>query len=121
MVKVGVPPFWTERAVLVEPLVLLMTNELAEPALVRTNEVGVTRPEARLKAMLLPEVVVIELPPLYADWSVIDEALHCVTSLEPLTQSGVPVVLVRPFSVKKLEPVVLMVTLLPAVGVKTEL
>ena len=67
IVKVGVPPFWTERAVLVEPLVLLMSNESAELALVRTNEVGVPRPEARLKAMLLPEVVVMELPPLYAD------------------------------------------------------
>ena len=121
IVNLEPPLFWISKAVLVEPLVLLMINDSAELALVRTKEVGVPRPEARLKAMLLPEVVVIELPPLYADWSVIDEALHCVTSLEPLTQSGVPVVLVRPFSVKKLEPVVLMVTLLPAVGVKTEL
>jgi hypothetical protein len=37
-----------------------------------------------------------------------------------LIHSGVPVALVRPLSVKKLEAVVLMVTLLPAVGVKTE-
>ena len=121
MVKVGVPPFWTERAVLVEPLVLLMLNESAELALVRTNEVGVPRPEARLKAMLLPEVVVMELPPLYADCKVMDAELHWVTSLEPLTHSGVPDAVVRPFTVRKLEPVVLMVTLLPAVGVKTEL
>src|ERR1700691_6447559 len=110
MVRVGVPLVWTERAVLVEPLVLLMTNELAELWLVRTKEVGVPRPEARLKAMLLPEVVVIELPPLYADCKVMDEALHCVTAFEPLTHRGVPAAAVRPFTVRKLEPVVLMVT-----------
>ena len=121
IVNLEEPPFWIFKAVLVEPLVLLISNESAAPALVRTKEVGDANPDARLKAMLLPEVVVIELPPLYADWRVIDEALHCVTSLEPLTQSGVPVVLVRPFKVRKLEPVVLMITLLPAVGVKTEL
>src|ERR1700685_747704 len=120
MVKVGVLAFWIERAVLVEPLVLLMTNELAEPWLVRTNEVGVARPEAKVKEMLLPDVVVIELPPLYADCNEMDDELHCVTSLELLTQIGVPVSVIRPFNVKKLEPVVLMVTLLPAVGVKTE-
>jgi len=121
MVKYGVLPFSMLRAVLVEPEVLLMINELAEPALVRVKEVGVAKLPARLNAMLLPEVVVIELPPLYADCRVIDEELHWVTSFEPLTQIGVPVALVRPLSVKKLEPVVLMVTLLPAVGVKTEL
>src|ERR1700689_2040297 len=110
MVKVELPPFSILRAVFVEPLVLLMINELAELALLRTNDVGVPKPEARLNAMLLPEVVVIELPPLYADCKVIDDELHCVTSLEPLIQIGVPVVLVRPFKVKKLEPVVLMVT-----------
>ena len=120
MVKVGVLAFWIERAVLVEPLVLLMTNELAEPWLVRTNEVGVARPEAKVKEMLLPDVVVIELPPLYADCKVMDDELHCVTSFEPLIQIGVPVVLVRPFKVKKLEPVVLMVTPFEPLGVKVD-
>jgi len=76
MVKYGVPPFSILRAVLVEPEVLLMINELAEPALVRMKEVGEARLPARLKAMLLPEVVVIELPPLYADCRVIDDELH---------------------------------------------
>lgn len=106
---------------MVEPEVLLMINDAAELWLVRVKEVGVASPDARVKAMLLPEVVVMELPPLYADCKVIDEELHWVTSLEPLIQSGVPVALVSPLRVRKLEPVVLMVTLLPAVGVKTEL
>ena len=120
MVKVGVLAFWIERAVLVEPLVLLMTNELAEPWLVRTNEVGVARPEAKVKEMLLPDVVVIELPPLYADCKEIAVLKHCTTSLEPLIHRFDPDAVVRPFKVRKLEPVVLIVTLLPAVGVKTE-
>jgi hypothetical protein len=120
MVNLEAPPFWISTALLVEPLVLLMINDSAELWLVKVKEVGVARPDARVKAMLLPEVVVIELPPLYADCKVIDEALHCVTSSEPLTHNGVPAALVKPLSVKKLEEVVLMTTLLPAVGVKTE-
>jgi len=120
MVNLEEPPFWISKAVLVEPLVLLMINDSAELWLVRVKEVGVASPDARVKEMLLPEVVVIELPPLYADCKVIDEALHCVTSLEPLIHNGVPAALVKPVNVKKLEEVVLMTTLLPAVGVKTE-
>ena len=51
-----------------------------------------------------------------------DAELHWVTSLEPLTHSGCTFIsVVRPLYVRKLEPVVLMVTLLPAVGVKIEL
>jgi hypothetical protein len=120
IVNLEEPPLWISKALLVEPLVLLTINDSAELWLVRTKEVGEARPDARVKAMLLPEVVVIELPPLYADCKVIDEALHCVTSFEPLIHNGVPAALVRPFNVKKLEEVVLTTTLLPAVGVKTE-
>ena len=62
MVKVGVLAFWIERAVLVEPLVLLMTNDAAELALLRANEVGVAKFAPRLKVIFRPVVVVMVLP-----------------------------------------------------------
>ena len=105
---------------MVEPLVLLMINDEAEPALERTKEVGDASPDARLKAMLLPEVVVIELPPLYAFCRLSVCPVQVITSLEPLTQSVEPVEFCRPFTVRKLEPVVLMVTPLEPFGVKVD-
>ena len=47
----------------------------ADPALVRTNEVGVTNPLAKVKAMFEPVVVVIVFPELYACCKVTFNAL----------------------------------------------
>jgi len=44
--------------------------------LVRVNDVGVARPDARVNAILLPDVVVIVFPPLYADCSEIALDAH---------------------------------------------
>ena len=44
-----------------------MTKALAVPALVKLKEVEVPRPEAKVKSIFRPVVVVMVLPPLYAD------------------------------------------------------
>src|ERR1700744_1415806 len=98
---------------------LVRASPVALPLLAMVNEVGVERPDGKLNAMLLPEVVVIELPPLYADCKVIVLEEHFVTLLEPSIQRDVPAVpgVVRPFKVKKLEPLVLKTTPLVPFGV----
>jgi len=90
--------------------------------LVRVKEVGVARPDARVKAILLPLVVVIVLPPLYAVCKVTELEEHWVTSFDPFRQRGVPAVpgVVKPVKVRKLLPVVLMVTPLEPFGVKVD-
>ena len=71
------PADWMAKAVLVAPLVSLIKNPMPVPALtrlkpfasplfVRLNEVGVVKPEARVKSIFLPSVVVMVLPALYA-------------------------------------------------------
>jgi hypothetical protein len=69
---VVVPPeplMFTSNPFVDVPLVnpCVRSNASAVLLLVRVNEVGEARPDARVKAILLPEVVVIELPLLYAD------------------------------------------------------
>jgi len=88
--------------------------------LVRVKEVGEARPDARVKAILLPLVVVMVFPLVYADCKLCDAALQVMTSFEPLTHRAVPVLEVRPVSVRKLLPVVLMVTPLEPFGVKVD-
>src|ERR1700744_3491209 len=99
---------------------LVRASPVALPLLAMVNEVGVERPDGKVKAMLLPEVVVIELPPLYADCKVIVLEEHLVTLLEPSIQRDVPAVpgVVSPFNVRKLEPLVLMTTPLVPFGEK---
>ena len=64
MVKVGVPPEAISREVLVAPLVSFMTKALAVPALVKVKDVGVVRPEDKVKAIFRASVVVMVLPPV---------------------------------------------------------
>ena len=52
-------------AVLAEPNAWVISNASAAPLLVKVKEVGVASPDARVKAMLLPVVVVMLLPLLY--------------------------------------------------------
>jgi len=46
--------------------VLVRINPVAEPLLVKVNEVGVSSPAPKVKSMFLPVVVVIAFPVLYA-------------------------------------------------------
>ena len=132
-VKLGVPLDWRERRVLVAALVSLTTIAVPVPALVsakpvalpllaRVNEVGVARPDAKVKAILLPVVVVMVLPPLYADCRVTVLAEHLVTLFEPSIHRAVPADpgVVKPFNVKKLEPLVLTTTPFEPVGEKVD-
>jgi hypothetical protein len=64
MVKVLAPPDWMASAVLVAPLVSLITKAVPVPALVRASEVWVDSPDPRVKSMFLPSVVVMVLPAL---------------------------------------------------------
>jgi hypothetical protein len=67
-----------------------MINAGAVPALVKVNEVGVVNPLARVKAMLEPLVVVIELPPLYAACREKVEPEHSTTLSELFRQRADP-------------------------------
>lgn len=51
---------------------------------------------ARVKAISLASVVVIELPPLYADCKVVDAAEHFTKLFEPSRQRVDPVWVSRP-------------------------
>ena len=98
MVKVGVPPDWMDREVLVAPpLVSLITMAVVSPALARVNEVD--RPDDRVKAMFLPAVVSMVLPPLYADCRVMESEEQATTLLELSRHTGVPVDDCRPFKI----------------------
>ena len=72
--KLVVPPDWISKEVLVAALVSLRTNDGAVPALVRVKDVGVARPELKVKAMLLPVLELRVLPALYACCKVIPDA-----------------------------------------------
>jgi hypothetical protein len=95
-----VPLFCTSSALAFAALVLLMINAGAVPALVRVNEVEVESPDAKVKAMLDPLVVVMVLPPLYAVWREKVEPEHSTTSLELLRQRAVPDDVVNPVKSK---------------------
>lgn len=65
IVKESTPPVWIARDVLAAPpAVSLMIKALPVPALVNESEVCVPRPEARVKSMFLPVVVVMVFPPV---------------------------------------------------------
>ena len=55
MVRVLIAFCWIERAFCVPRAGVLITKAGAVPALVRVKEVGVARPDARVKAILLPD------------------------------------------------------------------
>jgi hypothetical protein len=84
------------------------------------KEVGVPRLDAKTKSMFLPLVVVMELPPTYADCKVIVLAEHLVTLLDESRHRAVPGVLglVNPLKTKNELELVLTVTLLLLPGVK---
>jgi hypothetical protein len=64
MVKVGVPPDWMAKEVLVAPLVSLITKAFPVPALVKISEVCSVSPELKVKAMSRSSVVAMVLPAL---------------------------------------------------------
>lgn len=70
MVNEETPPDWMSNDVLVAPFVSFSTKAVAVPALVMETDVEVTSPEANVKAISLPVVVVIVLPASYELWSV---------------------------------------------------
>ena len=82
----------------------------AVPALVKVKDVGVARLPAKVKAMFDPLVVVIVLPPLYADWRLKVEPEHSTTSFELFKQRAAPEEVVNPVRLRKELPLVLMVT-----------
>lgn len=77
--RLVVPPDWICNAVLVAALVSSIINAGTVPALVKVKEVGVARPEFKVKAMLLPLLVVIVLPALYACCKVTPDAFGAQT------------------------------------------
>lgn len=103
---VVVPPvlFMFTRMPLVDVLVLpgfcVIAKASAVPLLARVNDVGDARPDASVNPMLLPVVVVIVLPLLYADCRLCDAEEQILVWLEPSTQSAVPDVVGRPLSVR---------------------
>ena len=103
-------------AVLPDPNAWVMSNASAAPLLVKVNEVGVARPEAKVKVMFLPVVVVMVLPLLYAACRLCDAALQLMTSFEPFIHNAVPVFEVKPFSMRLEVPEVPIVILSPEVG-----
>ena len=88
-----------------------MTNAGAVPALVRVNEVGVASPDANVKAMFEPLVVVMVLPPLYAVCKLNVELEHSTTSLELLTHNPDPEEVLSPFNCRNEVPPVFTVRL----------
>jgi len=77
IVKALIPPEVTVKAF--PEAVLVRASPVALPLLVRLKEVGVPRPDAKTKSIFLPLVVVMVLPPTYADCKVIVLAEHLVT------------------------------------------
>jgi len=75
-----------------------MIRALAVPALVRLNEVEVPKPEARVKAMSRPVVVVIVFPPLYADCKVIEAAEQATKLLLVSKHRVEPVAVCKPLN-----------------------
>ena len=75
---------------------------------------------ARVKAMSRPSVVLMVLPPLYADCNVIDAAEHFTTLLEPSIQRVLPVVVVSPATFRNESASVTMLTSLVPLGVKVD-
>jgi hypothetical protein len=100
------------------PNAWVISNASAAPLFVKVKEVGEARPDARVKAMLLPEVVVIELPLLYADCRLWELALQEMTSFAPFIHNVVPVLEVRPLSMRFEVPEEVIVTLSLEAGVK---
>ena len=93
-----------------------MMNAGAVPALVKVNEVGVANPLAKVKAIFEPLVVVMVLPPLYADWRLKVDPEHSTTSLEPFRHKAAPEEVVNPviFKNELLPGLVAIVTFSPA-------
>jgi len=88
--------------------------------LVRVNDVGDARPDARVKAMFLPVVVVMVLPLLYADCRLCDAELQEMTWFETFVHKAVPVFEVSPEIVRKLLALVLIVTPFVPFGEKVD-
>lgn len=86
--------------------------------LVKVKEVGVAKPEDRVKAMFLPVVVVMVLPLLYADCRLCEAELQVMTSFAPFIHSAVPLLEVSPSSMKFEVPEEVKVILSLDVGVK---
>jgi len=82
--------------VLVATLVSFIIKALAVPALVKLKEVEVPKPEAKVKSMFLPVVVVMVLPPVYADCKVMEEAEQYTRLLDESKQSVDPVDVCKP-------------------------
>ena len=120
----AVPLDWTSKAVwlFTEVLVSLIMRALPVPALERAREVVALL--TKLKAMLLPLEVRMELPPLYADCKVIVLAEHFVTLLDESIHNALPAAagVSKPFKVRKelLAVLVLTVTPLPVEGEKVD-
>ena len=93
-----------------------MMNAGAAPALVKVNEVGVPNEPAKVKAMFEPLVVVMVLPPLYADCNEKVAPEHSTTSLDPFRQRAAPEEVVNPviFKNELLPGLVAIVTFSPA-------
>ena len=85
--------------------------------MVNVNDASVVV-SARVNAMFLPSVVVMVLPPLYADCRVIEEAEHFTTLLDPSIHSVFPVAVVKPLSFKNESVSVLNVMLFELLGEK---
>jgi len=108
-------------AVFAAPNAWVISNASAAPLLVKVKEVGVTSPEARVKAMLLPVVVVMLLPLLYAACRLWEVALQVMTSFDPFIHNDVPVFEVKPLSMRLEVPEEVIVTLSPEAGVRETL
>jgi hypothetical protein len=81
------------------PVVSLMIKARPVPALVNDSEVWVASPEANVKSMFRPVVVVMVFPPVYADCKVMESAEQITRLLELSRHRAVPVVCCKPFNI----------------------
>src|SRR5258706_16193189 len=79
---------------------LITLNPVALPLLVRSNEVATPRPDVKVKEISLPVVVVIVLPPTYADCRVTAALEHLTMLFEESIQIFVPAAVVSPVKLK---------------------
>mgnify|MGYP006892227384 CR=1 FL=1 len=105
------------KDVFVPAFVSLIINAFAVPWFVRVNDESVVV-SARVNAMFRASVVVMVLPPLYADCRVIDAAEHFTTLFEPSIHNVFPVAVVKPFTLRNESESVLNVMLFALLGEK---
>jgi len=79
--------------------VSLIISALAVPALVRVKDVGVDRPEAKVNPIFRASVVVIVLPPLYADCKVMEAAEQATKLLLVSKHRVEPVAVCKPLKI----------------------